>query len=216
MNKRVLLNVILVVVLVSIGGAAFAAVRSSSSSSATTQTTATAKRGTVLESVTSTGNVEAPTSLSLSFQQSGQVTAIYVKTGEHVIAGQKLAKVDDTQQSHALASAKASQASAQAALAALHRGETSPERASDAASVASASQSVASAEQNVAHSQQTQLANAAKYQQSVESGPVVGHERQRRRFDRAIESQPGEQRAALVAELSATRATRAARAPPRC
>ena len=103
MSRRVMLNVALVVVLVLIGGATFAAVRSSSGSSATTQTLATAKRGTVLESVTSTGNVEAPTSLSLSFQQSGEVTAIYVKSGQHVVKNQALAQVDDTQQSQSLA-----------------------------------------------------------------------------------------------------------------
>ena len=74
MSRRVMLNTALVVVLVLIGGATFAAVRNSPSSSATTETLATAKKGTVLESVTSTGNVEAPTSLSLSFQQSGKVT----------------------------------------------------------------------------------------------------------------------------------------------
>ncbi len=79
-----MLNTALVVVLVVIGGATFAAVRNSPSSSATTETLATAKQGTVLESVTSTGNVEAPNSLSLSFQQSGEVTDIYVKVGQRV------------------------------------------------------------------------------------------------------------------------------------
>jgi macrolide-specific efflux system membrane fusion protein len=168
MGKRAILNVALVVVLVSIGGAAVATVRSSSSSASTTETVATAKRGTVLESVTSTGNVEAPTSLSLSFQQSGEITAIYVKAGDHVTKGEKLAKVDDSQQSGALASAKASLASAQAALAALQRGETSVERVSDAASIASSTQSVASAQQGLTHSQQNQSNNKVKYQQAID------------------------------------------------
>ena len=128
MRKRLLFNGFLVLVIVAIGAGVFATVHSSSSSAATTQTFATAKRGVVLQSVTSTGNVEAPTDLSLSFQQSGQVTQIAVKPGQHVAANQVLARVDDTQQKIALESAQASLASAQASLAALQRGETAIER----------------------------------------------------------------------------------------
>ena len=163
-----MLNGALVLVLVLIGGATFAALRSSSASSATTQTTATAKRGTVLESVTSTGNVEAPTSLSLSFQQSGEVTAVYVRAGQRVVKNQALAQVDDKQQKRALESAQASLASAEASLAALKRGETGVERASDATSIASAAQSVTSAQQGVTNAQQLQADNATKYQQGID------------------------------------------------
>jgi len=135
MSKRLLVNGLLVLVVLAIAAGVFATMRSSSSSAATTQTFATAKRGVVLQSVTSTGNVEAPTDLSLSFQQSGEVTAIFVSAGQHVVAGQALAQVDDTQQKLALASAQAGLASAQANLAALERGETAIERQADAMSV---------------------------------------------------------------------------------
>ena len=180
-----MLNVILVVVLVSIGGATFAALRSSSSSSATTQTTATAKRGTVLESVTSTGNVEAPTSLSLSFQQSGEVTAIYVKAGQHVVEGQALAQVDDTQQSHALASAQASLASAQAALAALKRGETDGR-----ACVGRDVDRVRRRSRSHRRSRASRSASRRRRERDEvpagdRPGAVLVHERQRGRFDRA-------------------------------
>ena len=87
MSKRLVLNGVLALVIVGLAVGVFATVRSSSGSASTTQTVATAKRGVVLQSVTSTGNVEAPKDLSLSFQQSGQVTAIYVAVGEHVNAG---------------------------------------------------------------------------------------------------------------------------------
>ena len=195
-----MLNGALVLVLVLIGGATFAALRSSSASSATTQTTATAKRGTVLESVTSTGNVEAPTSLSLSFQQSGEVTAVYVTAGQHVVKNQALAQVDDTQQRNSLASAKASLASAQAALTALKRGETAVERASDATSVASAAQSVTSAQQGVTNAQQSQAANATKYQQTIDQAQTSLIERPRRRLDGAGHAQPGQPCARELAE----------------
>src|SRR4029077_16422745 len=124
MRKRLLLNGFLALVVIGAAVGTYFTVHSSSSSASTTQTLATAKRSVVLSSVTSTGNVEAPTDLSLSFQQSGEVTAIHVEVGQHVPAQQALAQVDDTQQKMALASAQASLASARAGLAGLIRGET--------------------------------------------------------------------------------------------
>ncbi len=143
-------------------------VRSGSSSAASTQTLATAKRGVVLQSVTSTGNVEAPTNVSLSFEQSGRVTEISVAVGDLVAGGQSLAKVDDTQQKMALASAQASLASAQANLAALERGETAIERQADAQSAISAAQGITTAEQGVTDAQENATANLAKYQQAID------------------------------------------------
>ena len=167
MRKRLLLNGFLALVVISIAGGAVLTVRSGSSSAATTQTLATAKRGVVLESVTSTGNVEAPTDLSLSFQQSGQVTAIPVAVGDHVGAGQALAKVDDTQQRVALASAQASLTSAQASLAALQRGETAIERQADDQSVISAALGITTAQQGLTDAQQNATNNVAKYELAI-------------------------------------------------
>jgi multidrug efflux pump subunit AcrA (membrane-fusion protein) len=167
MRKRVFLNGFLVLVVVAAALGTFFTVRSKSSSASTTQTLAAATRGNVLSSVTSTGNVEAPTDLSLSFQQSGQVTAIYVSTGERVAAHQALAQVDDTQQKMALASAQAGLASAQASLAGLVRGETPIERQADAMSAVSAAQGVTTAQQGVTDAQQNAASNAVKYQQGI-------------------------------------------------
>jgi multidrug efflux pump subunit AcrA (membrane-fusion protein) len=167
MRKRLLLNGFLAFVVVAIAVGAFVTVHSTSGSAATTQTFATAKRGVVLESVTSTGNVEAPTNLSLSFQQSGQVTAIPVAVGDHVGAGQVLAKVDDTQQKVALMSAQASLTSAQASLAALQRGETPIERQADAQSVIAAQQGITTAQQGLTDAQQNATANVTKYDQTI-------------------------------------------------
>ena len=75
MRKRLFLNGFLVLVVIAVAVGTFFTVHSTKTSASTT-TLATAKRSVVLSSVTSTGNVEAPTDLSLSFQQSGQVTAI--------------------------------------------------------------------------------------------------------------------------------------------
>jgi HlyD family secretion protein len=167
MSKRLLFNGVLVLVIVAIGAGIFATVHSSSGSAATTQTYATAKRGVVLQSVTSTGNVEAPTNLSLSFQQAGEVTAITVKAGDHVAANQVLARVDDTEQKNSLWSAQASLASARASLAALQRGETAIERESDNQSVISTQASVTTAVQSLANAQANASANVTKYDQAI-------------------------------------------------
>ncbi len=153
---------------VAIGVGAYANLGSGASTTATRETVVTAKRGVVLSSVSSTGNVEATTDLGLSFQQSGKVTGIFVKAGDQVTQGQQLAQVDDTQQAAALLSAQASVTSAEANLAGVLRGETSYDRAQDAAGLASAAQSVGSAQSGLTHAQQSAAANVPKYQQQVD------------------------------------------------
>jgi multidrug efflux pump subunit AcrA (membrane-fusion protein) len=168
MRKHLVINGSLVVVAAAIGMGTYASIGSGATTAASRETIVTAKRAVVLSSVSATGNVEAATDLDVSFQQSGKVTAIYVKVGDHVTAGQQLAQIDDTQQAGALASAEASLASAQAQLAAQLRGETAAERAQDAAGLASAAQSVASAQLGVTHAQQSATANATKNQQQID------------------------------------------------
>ena len=168
MRKRLFLNGFLALVVIGAAVGAYFTVHSKSSSASTTETLATAKRGVVLSSVTSTGNVEAPTDLSLSFQQSGQVTAILVSPGAHVTAGQALATIDDTAQKLALASAQAGLTSAQASFAALERGETPIERQADQMSVVSAQQNITQAQQGVANAQQSAASNRAKYQSAID------------------------------------------------
>jgi len=168
MRKHLVINGSLVVVAAAIGIGTYTSIGSGATTAASRETVVTAKRAVVLSSVSSTGNVEATTDLGVSFQQTGKVTAIYVKVGDHVTAGQQLARIDDTQQAAALASAQASLASAQAQLAGQERGETSAERAQDAAGLASAAQSVASAQLGVTHAQQSAAANATKNQNQID------------------------------------------------
>jgi multidrug efflux pump subunit AcrA (membrane-fusion protein) len=168
MPKHLLINGSLVVVAAAIGIGAYANIGSGATTTASRETIVTAKRAVVLSSVSATGNVEAPTDVGVSFQQTGKVTAIFVKVGDRVAAGQQLAQIDDTQQAAALASAQMSLASAQAQLAGLLRGETAEERAQDAAGLASAAQSVASAQLGVTHAQQSAAVNATKNQQQID------------------------------------------------
>jgi multidrug efflux pump subunit AcrA (membrane-fusion protein) len=173
MRKRWVLNGALGLVVIGLALGAFATVRSSSGAAATTQTVATAKRGVVLQSVTSTGNLEASADLSLSFQQAGAVTKIFVEPGDHVRAQQALAQVENGPQKMALASAQASLVSAQANLAALQRGETAVERQADASGAASAAQSVAAAQLGLVQAQQNATGNVAKYQQAIDQAQTA-------------------------------------------
>ena len=53
------------------------------------------------------GRIEEASSVPLSVQTAGQVTAVYVKKGDHVKAGQELLRLDDTQARNAMLAANA-------------------------------------------------------------------------------------------------------------
>jgi membrane fusion protein, macrolide-specific efflux system len=82
------------------------------------------QQGTVLATVSSSGTLEAARDLGLNFATGGKVTSIYVKVGQHVKAGQLLARVDVTSSEEALEQAEAQLSSAEAQLTAAEEGET--------------------------------------------------------------------------------------------
>lgn len=59
------------------------------------------------------GRIEEASSVPLSVQTAGQVTAVYVKKGDRVKAGQELLRIDDTQARNALQAANATLKQAQ-------------------------------------------------------------------------------------------------------
>jgi RND family efflux transporter MFP subunit len=79
-------------------------------------TTGTVQRGSVLSTVSASGNVQPAQTLSLNFSGSGTITNVYVKAGQRVRKGQPLAKLDDTSQAADVRTARANLASAQANL----------------------------------------------------------------------------------------------------
>jgi multidrug efflux pump subunit AcrA (membrane-fusion protein) len=168
MQRRFLINAGLGAVALAAGVTSYAVVGAQGASTHTTETLSTAKTGIVLSSVTATGNVEAPSSLSLSFQQSGRVTEIDVAAGQHVDAGQVLARVDDSTERSALVTAQAQLASAEASLAVKLKGATPDALAQDAAGLSQSQLSVDNSVTGLAHAQQTAAANALKYQQAVD------------------------------------------------
>jgi HlyD family secretion protein len=81
----------------------------------------TVGRRTVTASVTGTGNLVPMTQANVSFRMSGILTAVDVRVGDHVTAGQVLATIDPTSEQQALAAA---QANLQVALANLQAAQT--------------------------------------------------------------------------------------------
>jgi HlyD family secretion protein len=76
----------------------------------------TVARRTVTASVTGTGNLVPMEQANVSFKVSGSLTEIDVRVGDHVAAGQVLARIDPTAEQNALASSQANLAIAQANL----------------------------------------------------------------------------------------------------
>jgi HlyD family secretion protein len=86
------------------------------SSSGTAARTFSVARGTVESAVTATGTVVPASQQNVGFRVSGQLTEVDVKVGDHVTAGQVMAKVDPTTYQTALDQANASLQQAQATL----------------------------------------------------------------------------------------------------
>jgi HlyD family secretion protein len=87
----------LLVAIVVIGGAAFFYTRGQGQSSqGTTYQTATVTRGSITQSVSSSGSVRAMQSAQVDWQTNGQVSKVEVQVGQQVQAGQELETLDPT------------------------------------------------------------------------------------------------------------------------
>jgi multidrug efflux pump subunit AcrA (membrane-fusion protein) len=80
-----------------------------------------AAQGTVISSVSGSGQVQAQTTLDVKPQVSETVTKIYVQVGQHVAAGQALMQLDTTNEAKAVTQAQLNLQSAQLALAKLQQ-----------------------------------------------------------------------------------------------
>ena len=74
----------------------------------------TVEKGNIVSSVDIPGTVSSSNSVGLSFQESGQISKIYVKEGDSVNQGDALARLDDSAQQTALSQQQATLANAQA------------------------------------------------------------------------------------------------------
>jgi multidrug efflux pump subunit AcrA (membrane-fusion protein) len=128
------------------------------SSAAAESATRTAKvaRGSVLSTVSASGNLAAATNLSLGFSSSGTLTEVDVKAGDTVTAGQVLAKINPASAQAALDTAKANLLAAQEKLSALTTTSTTTTTVAKSSS------------NNAQAAQQTAEANAKQYQAAVD------------------------------------------------
>lgn len=106
--------------------------------------------GTIQQTVTSSGTIEPASSASLNFAVSGTVTAVNVKAGQTVTAGQVLATVDTTALSEQVSAAQAQLTAANDRLASDEASSASTSQIdSDQASVTSAESSLSTAQTNL-------------------------------------------------------------------
>jgi len=101
------------------------------------------KRGTVVMSIDTTGNVSARREAALTFDLSGRVSEVHVSEGDEVQAGQLLMALDTTDAETEVAQARLSLAINEAQLAKLRAGPTAAELAAAQANVESARENLA-------------------------------------------------------------------------
>jgi multidrug efflux pump subunit AcrA (membrane-fusion protein) len=117
--KRALIVIGIVVVIAAVAVAGGLRLARKSEAKATTTTVATAVQA---DSVVADGMALPVTRAELSFAAAGRVTAVAVKAGDTVTAGQVLARLDDSAASSAVAAADAQVAAAEATVAQMKAG----------------------------------------------------------------------------------------------
>ena len=114
-NTRLVVAALAAIALV-LGGLIYRDVFVGTKNAGTTLNLYSVGRRTVTSSVTGTGNLVPMQQANVSFKVSGSLTEIDIRVGDHVAAGQVLAKIDPTTYQNALASAQANLALTQANL----------------------------------------------------------------------------------------------------
>ena len=146
-----IIGVVVVVVAAAVGLTLW--LTSSSSSPAglsITTVTVAAKTGTIQQTVASSGTIEPGSQATLNFPVSGTVTAVNVKAGQTVTAGEVLATVDTTALSEEVSAAQAQLTAANDRLASDEAsGASASQVDSDQASVTSAQSSLTTAQTNL-------------------------------------------------------------------
>ncbi len=162
------LNTGLAVALVAAAGGAWYTVTSSSTPAATaTSRTSTVRTSSLTATVTGSGNLESAATASLSFGSSGTVTDVYVKAGDHVKKGQKLARIDSSAAERTLASAEANLLSAQASYSDVADGESASQRKRDEISVSDAEAAVTKAKKNLSTARSTRASDKKRLDAAV-------------------------------------------------
>ncbi|MGC0418869.1 efflux RND transporter periplasmic adaptor subunit [Embleya sp. AB8] len=127
-RKSVLINLALATAMLTGAGFAYAAVDDGGGSArATRARTGKVTKGTVMATVSASGSLTSPSDVGVGFTAAGRVTAVGVKVGDHVTAGQVLAQIDPTQAQETLDAAQAAVTVAQANLTKARAGTPVPQ-----------------------------------------------------------------------------------------
>lgn len=127
------------------------------------------ERGSVVSTVTASGELVAPTDVTLDFATSGRLVDILVQPGDQVAVGDVLARLDDADALDQQTSAEAGLAAAKASLDSVLNRLTPAQRSLGSAQIAAAAEQVEAAEAALARAQAVASANAALYDQQVEA-----------------------------------------------
>lgn len=211
-GRTVLVNSGIALALLLVVGLTIRAVSGDDTTPVSSAQTATVDTGEVTASVSASGNVESARTANVSFEGSGGVVrAIYVKAGQQVAKGQRLARIDQTAARQGLRSAEAQLASAQASYATTLQGATPQEQARDQQSVSAAEQSIANAEVSLQAARDTYALNKRQHAAAVATAErsVAAAEDDRDRAKQAQEANPSpEHKSALEQARSAVTAAR--------
>ena len=109
----------IIVALVLLGGGYYAYQKFFASTVETKYVLGTVSRGTIVASVSESGQVSSSNEITLNPKASGEITAVYVKDGQQVAKGQAIAQIDTTDAYQSLKDAQANLKSAQLSLAKL-------------------------------------------------------------------------------------------------
>lgn len=145
-RRRLVLNGSLAALVLAGAGVAYATVGPATSAGAATTRTSAVQRGTVIASVSASGNLALAATSSLAFGASGKVSEIDVKVGQTVTSGQVLAKIDPTQANLQLTEAQQQLTVAQDNLAKAQNGPSSTQVALNNAQLAQDEQAVTNAQ----------------------------------------------------------------------
>src|SRR5580698_7762928 len=105
-----------VIVVVVVGGGWLAYGKVNPASSATEYVLTTVQTGTIVQTVSGSGQVTPSNEITINPQASGQITQVLVKDDQQVSAGQALAYIDSTTEYNSVQSAKSSLQSSQIAM----------------------------------------------------------------------------------------------------
>src|ERR1700730_1507887 len=132
-----------------------------------TYPTSTVKQGTLQVTVSATGPITNPSTIPLSFKNSGKLSQLAVSLGQQVVAGQVLAQLDTTDLQAAVDQAQANLSQQQANLAKVSAGATPQQAALSQSQIDAAQSALDGAQKNLQTAQASSASALAAAQVDV-------------------------------------------------